>query len=329
MPDDSVRAVYVILTHDDWPQVERLIRAIRSSSPRSHVLVAHDARVTPFPTSVADPDVEIFSHGLDTDWGSWELVEATLLAFARARDRFDPDLVCLISGRDYPVRRLAEWEADAVSAGGWIGDARPLSYRAFWGRRRGEGDDQLTRYTLRWFRSPAARMGLRPGRGVAHRLWRRVRAGVALRAEPVFGVRIVARGRGIHYGFRLRTNPFTADRPCYAGSQWIALCRPQLDRLLDEDFAPGSRLRRIYRHSIIPDESALVTALSWHARANGLPPVTQVIWDVAEDQPTTRTLEDLDALRASASPFCRKVDPERSGPLMDVLDGLIVAPHSS
>ena len=115
MPDDSVRAVYVILTHDDWPQVERLIRAIRSSSPRSHVLVAHDARVTPFPTSVADPDVEIFSHGLDTDWGSWELVEATLLAFARARDRFDPDLVCLISGRDYPVRRIGVTDAASGS----------------------------------------------------------------------------------------------------------------------------------------------------------------------------------------------------------------------
>ncbi|WP_448006673.1 hypothetical protein [Agromyces bauzanensis] len=60
--------------------------------------------------------MEILDHGLATDWGSWELVEATLLAFRHIRARRDPDLVCLTSGQDYPVRRLAEWETEVLAA---------------------------------------------------------------------------------------------------------------------------------------------------------------------------------------------------------------------
>lgn len=324
-PERPVRAAYVVLTHDDPEQTKRLVRAIRSSSPTAHVLVAHDARTTPAPIGLEAPGVEILAHGLATDWGSWELVEATLVAFAHVRDGVDPDLVCLVSGRDYPLRRLDEWEAEAVAVGGWVGDARELRYTPRWGRRRGEGDDQLTRYTYRWFRSPASRLGIRPGSGVAHRLWKRLRGAVALRAEPVMAVRIVTRGRGLYYGVRRVRTPFTAAHPCFGGSQWIALGRPELHRLLDEDLAPGSPLRRLYRRSVIPDESALVTALSWHAPPNGMAPVTQVAWDVAEDRPTTRTLDDLSELRASGSPFCRKVDPQESADLMDALDELIRA----
>ena len=53
---------------------------------------------------------------------------------------------------------------------------------------------------------------------------------------------------------------------------------------------------------------------------------TQVVWDVAADRPTTRTLDELEALVQSASPFCRKVDPAASATLMDELDRLLRAP---
>ncbi len=320
---DGIRAAYVLLTHEDWPQTKRLVRAIRASSPASYVLLAHYGRTTPSPALNDDTHVRVLEHGLETDWGSWELVEATLLAFSIAREWVDPDLVCLVSGRDYPLRRLDEWERDAVAAGGWVGEARALAYSPRWGRRTGTGDDELTRYTYRWVRSPAAWLGMSGRTGRASALWRRIRDGVALRLEPVFSVRVVARGRGTYYGVRRLFTPFSEDRPCYLGSQWLALGRRELRHLLDEDFAPGSRLRRFYRRAIIPDESALVTALSWRTPPNGLPPVTQMIWDVAEDRPKTRTLDDLDDLRRSGSPFCRKVDPRESAELMATLDRII------
>lgn len=318
-PSLPVRAAYVVLTHRDWPQVQRLVRAIRSSSPRAFVLVAHDARRERFPLEVDDPHVEVLQHGLATDWGSWELVEATLLAFEHVRSNVDPDLVCLVSGQDYPIRRLADWESEVLAAEGWVGTAEELRYTPHWGRRRGEGRDLLTRYTYRWFRTPAARFGLRlPAPWGA--LWKRIRGAVALRMEPLLSVRVVTRGRGVHYGIRRIRTPFTADRPCYYGSQWIAMRRAELDRLLDEDLASGSRLRRLYRTSIIPDESAFVTPLSWRGRPRAMPPVTRVVWDVAADQPTTCTLADLPDLVDSGSAFCRKVEPVASAALMDELD---------
>lgn len=310
--------VYVVLTHRDWPQVKRLIGAILASSPTGRILVWHDNRRENFPSAFDDPRVEIRLHRLNTDWGSWELVAATLLAFSYASDRFDPDLVCLISGQDYPIRPLGPWEAEAISADSWIGSAEALSYTPRWGTRLGEGRDEWTRYAYRWFQTPAARAGIQL-QGRAGRTWRRVRDAVSLRAEPVISLRVVSRGRGVYYGIRRLRSPFSAQRPCFSGSQWLAVRKPEIDWLLTE-LRPTSRLRRAYESSIIPDESALVTPLAWRAHPSSLPPVSLVEWDSTQDQPTTLTLTNLSKLVESGSPFCRKVDPVASADLMDVLD---------
>ena len=317
----AVRAVYVVLSHRDWAQVRRLATAILRSTPNARVLIAHDARTDLFPADAGDERIEILVHGLASDWGSWEIVEATLHAFAFARERWNPQLMVLISGQDYPVRNLQQWEQEALEAPSWIGDAHPLQYRSFWGRRRGQGDDRYTRYAYRWYRAPLAGRGFPlPGR----RFRERVRSAVALRLEPVFSIRYVTRGRGRYYGLRRLPPPFTGTLPCWFGSQWIGLRRAEIDTLLDHDLAPGSPLRRLYRRSIIPDESALVTPLAWRAAPSVLPPVTKVEWRDSIDGVTTWTIDDLPALRASGSPFCRKVDATRSGMLMDALDEIIV-----
>lgn len=315
---EPVRAVYVILTHAGWRQVQRLAAAILRSSPHSRVLIAHDARAEPFPAFVDDRRIVVFEHGLRSDWGSWELVEATLMAFSQARDLFDPSLVTLITGADYPARSLVEWEREAISADGWVGTASPLEYSPRWGRTRGVGDDRLTRYAMRWYRPFWSGWVVAPPRW-----WVRLRWAVALRLEPAFGVRNITRGRGIHYGLARVPAYFSPARPCYFGGQTLAVRRVELDRLLDEDFAPGSQLRRVYRRTVIPDESALQTALAWRGAPAQLPPVSFVRWDATIDQCVVWTATDLDDIRASRSPFCRKVEPERSDELLDMLDGLI------
>ncbi len=317
----SVRAVYVILSHRNWAQVRRLAEAILRSSPDARVLIAHDARAEAFPLDAGDPRIDVFSHGLACDWGSWELVEASLRAFSRAREKWDPALVALISGQDYPMRRLSEWEREALDAPSWIGESRPLQYRSFWGRRRGEGDDKYTRYAYRWYHDVGA--GIPLPRKV-DRFLERVRGALALRLEPIISMRYVARGRGRYYGIRRRTVPFSDERPCCFGAQWLAVRRHELDALIDHDLAEGSTLRRLYRRSIIPDESALVTPLSWRSPPSPLPPVTRQSWLDSLDGGVTWTVEDLPMLEASGSPFCRKVDPERSAELIDALDLLIV-----
>lgn len=315
----SVRAVYVVLSHRGWAQVRRLADAILRSSPEARVLIAHDARNERFPVDAGDSRIEVFTHGLACDWGSWELVEATLLAFARARETWDPQLVALISGQDYPMRRLEDWEDEALAAQSWIGESKALSYQAHWGTRYGEGDDRLTRYTYRWFHAPFQRFARQTPEWLS-RFAARARNALALRLEPAFSVRRVTRGRGRYYGIRRVRAPFTDVHPCYFGAQWVAVRRAELDALLDQDLTRGSQLWRLYRRSVIPDESALVTPLSWGADPSPLPPVTRQLWDVAADRSVTWTLDDLESLQQTGSPFCRKVDPELSASLMDALD---------
>ncbi len=315
------RVAYVVLTHTSDPGVARLLGAIRASSPDAHIVVAHDSRSAPPPDTGGDPRIEVIEHGLRTDWGSWELVEATLVAFAHVRDRLDPDLVCLISGSDYPARPLRAWEEEALDAATWTGTAAALHYRPRWGRARGVGRDDLTRYSHAWFQTPLGRRR-HPSPGRLPRAIRGLRDRALGWLEPAVSVRYVARGRGVHYGIRRLPSPFSDARPCCIGSQWLAVRRPELAALLDRDLRPGSPLRRLYRRSIIPDESALVTPLVWRFGEPTGRPVTRAVWNPQADGVEVATIDDLPEIIAAATPFVRKVDAERSAALLDHLDAI-------
>lgn len=313
----DVRAVYIVLSHRDPSQVERLVEAVLASSPTAAVVVRHDARMSDTP-SFHGGRVHVTGHRRPTDWGSWEIVAETIAAMRVAQEQFDPDLVALLSGQDYPVLNLAQWEQSFIAGGGgWVGTARPLVYRAKWGRPQGQGDDDLTRYTYRWFRLPAA-LG---GTTTPARILQRVLLKVGYYLEPAIDVRYVARGRGWHLGLRRLSTPFDTQSPCYKGSQWWAMDRRLLDQVLmrtDTDHL----LRSTYRRSIVPDESYFQAVLCPLEDPSSEVPLTYVEWLIDEDAPRVLTLRDLDEVLASGSPFCRKVMAGESDGLMDRLDDL-------
>lgn len=291
--------------------------AILRSSPTACVVVHHDARTTQ-PPEVPDERVLVTTHRRSADWGSWEIVAATIDALRVARDTFDPALVVLVSGQDYPARDLAEWEAQFLTEGrAWAGTARPLSYRAKWGRPHGRGDDDLTRYTYRWYRLPFSRF-LAGDSGAARRIrWPLWKLGHYL--EPLVDVRSVTRGRGMHVGLRARRPPFDEMVPCYKGSQWWAMDRRLVDAVL-EQVVDNRRLVATYRRSVIPDESFFQSAVApLHDPSLG-EPVTHVDWLVEADAPKVLEMADLDDVLASGCPFCRKVEAGISDALMDRLD---------
>ena len=303
---------YVVLSHTEADQVSRLAHAILRSSPDATVFVTHDARRTPAPV-IDDERVHVRSHGRATDWGSWELVEVTLEAMRAARDAVDPDLVVVVSGQCYPVVPLATWERELLAVGGWQGTARELAYAPAWGSRHGTGDDELTRYTYRWYPVGGVLDGvLRAGHLPGRALW-----ALAHRTEPLVSLRLVARGRGVHVGVRGRMpSPPSA---IHLGSQWLALDRERLDLVLRE-LGEGRPLRRVYERSVIPDESAIQTVLARAQPPTVALPVSYSVWMAGDDTTRTFGLDDLDEIRASGSPFCRKVHTVRSAELMDALD---------
>ncbi|GAA2168250.1 hypothetical protein FHX52_1917 [Humibacillus xanthopallidus] len=309
-------AAYVILSHGEGGQIPRLARAILSSSPDATVFVTHDARRGALP-SLEVERVHSRAHGRRSDWGSWDLVAVTLEAMQWARDTVDPDLVVVLSGQCYPARPLLEWESELRAAGGgWQGTATPLVYTPAWGRRQGSGDDNLTRYAYRWFRARPIDGALRAEDRSAKVMW-----AVAHRTEPVLSLRNVSRGRGAYVGLRRLESPRRRrDRGAvYMGSQWLAMDRRLLATVLEE-LTEGSELRRRYEHSIIPDESAIQTVLARVQPPTVSVPTSYCVWEPDKDETRTMTVDDLADIRASTSPFCRKVDPDRSAELLDALD---------
>lgn len=305
-------AAYVVLSHTEADQVTRLVHAVLRSSPGSTVFVTHDARRFAAPL-IDDDRVRVTTHGRPTDWGSWELVEVTLEAMRAAREAVDPDLLVLVSGQCYPVRPLAAWEAELRAAGGWQGTARALDYAPAWGRRYGTGDDELTRYAYRW--APVGRhldAVLRAGRLPGRALW-----ALAHRTEPLISLRLVHRGRGAHVGLRRRLPAGTP--PIRLGSQWLAVDRARLGVVLTE-LAEGTSLRRLFERSVIADEAALQTVLGGTGPPAVPLPVSYSLWVPEDDTTRTFGLDDLAEIRASGSPFCRKVHTVRSAELMDALD---------
>ncbi|WP_083664164.1 beta-1,6-N-acetylglucosaminyltransferase [Ornithinimicrobium sp. CNJ-824] len=133
--------------------------------------------------------------------------------------------------------------------------------------------------------------------------------------EPLIAVRVVSRGRGYHLGLR---RCIRKRRKFYRGSQWVALDRPSLEHLLYQ-FTENRQLNRVFRRSIIPDESYVQTIMTpQYPPASG--PLNYVEWVVEEDAPRTLTMQDLPKVLAQGSPFCRKVEIGVSDELMDELD---------
>lgn len=307
----------MVLSHKDPEQVERLVKAILTLHSTARVFVQHDARSSHAPT-ISDPRVLVREHHRQADWGSWELVLATLDALTAATTALNPDLLVLVSGQDYPARNLEKWATDFIdSGGGWIGDVQPLRYTPRWGRKRGGGDDDLTRYIYKWYRLPfggrITESESRFARASLRLLWK-----VSHYVEPVLSIRNVARGSGLHVGIRSFRGPFSGGTLCYKGSQWLALDRQHLIMLLARH-ASDKRLSSAYRRSIIPDESYLQTILM-SVGPPQRPPVTYVDWSVAKSPPKVLDLEDLRPILTSGSAFCRKVECGTSDSLMDCLD---------
>lgn len=315
----STGAAYVVVSHRNPEQVARLVRRILELSPAAGVLVRHDARSAP-PPVIDSPRVVVEPHTQASDWGSWDLVQASLDGFRRAAELFDPELLVLVSGQDYPCRNLSVWEKEvAARGGGWVcAFLHPLHYRPRWGRRYGDGDDTLTRYIYRWYRLPGGRWLHRStSRGAAALRWFLVRVGHYL--EPVVAIRTVTRGRGYHVGVRAVRTPYRADAPCQMGSQWLAMDRAGLAEV-ERALSCDAVMRRTYRRSIIPDESFFQTVLARRSPPLAGLSVTHTVWQVAQDAPRVLTLEDLDEITSSGAAFCRKLEPGVSDELADELD---------
>jgi Core-2/I-Branching enzyme len=287
-----VTVAYIVLSHRFPEQVLRLVRALREG-PAGRVLVRHDPQgETLAAADIEAAGAEAIDDGIEFEWGGWSQVEVILACLREAARRHDADWTLLLSGQDYPLRPLADVEADLEAS---LVDGRLGSVREVERHRPPPGEDEFflrCRYTH--YTRPRAMPDL-PG---------------ALR--PFAYTREVPPRVGIR---RLRR----PQLPFYGSADWLTLGRRAVSVVLAA--AESRRLTRDFRRMPVASESFFATVLlndsaltieRDHRRFIRFAP--------GATHPDTLTSGDYETLVASGADFARKFDASVDSRVLDMLD---------
>lgn len=301
-----MRVCYLVQSHRTPQQVARLVRTLRAGSPDCIVHVSHDVAGSALDPALGRlPGVHVApARG---GYGDFTHVRRYLDAVAWvAGSGSRVDWVVNLTGQDYPLRPLAESEAD-LARGGFDGylewfdalDARSSS----WPPRRSR-----SRYLYRHRRvaalSPTARRRLRPLQ-------------VVNLAQPLVRVHT---SYGLTLGLRTRS-PFGPGFRLYGGSAYSSLSWSCVEHLLDF-CARRPDVVRHYAATLSPEESIFQTILVNSGRFR-LADDCRRYFDfrgTAFNHPRVLGPDDLPRAYASGADFGRKFDVERDPTVLDLLD---------
>jgi Core-2/I-Branching enzyme len=288
-----VTVVYIVISHRNPEQVVRLVRVLREG-PASRVLVRHDPRWERLaPERLEAAGGEPIENGIKAKWGAWSYLKLIVSCLREAAARHDPDWVLVLSGQDYPLRPLADIEADleASPADARLGSVRPVETE-----RPVAGDDEFfLRCRYRHYARPRVFPSSLPGpiRSLAY----------ARELPPLVGVR------------RIEPAPLTL----FASADWLTLGRAGVRTVLDA--SADRRLTRHFRRVAVPSESFFASALlanpsliverdnrRYSSFAHGSP------------HPDTLTSDDYDRVLSSGADFARKFDAALDPHVLDLLD---------
>jgi hypothetical protein len=285
---------YVVLCHTDAEVVFRLTQRIRALSPTAAILLRHDRDdfITEEQAKVAG--AELLRSRIPIIWGAWNMTAAVLEAFEHAASSSDADYFVLISGQDYPIRDLQEWEStvddDKIDAliGEFDEPLNPDLYDFIW----------ATPFLApRWVPEVADR--------AAGHLWFRV--GGAL--KWVGRVNRSARDKRWAVGVRRPSLLWGGQPPLplVKGAQWITLSRRGLHAGL-EAHRMNRRARRFFRTTRLADEMYLPSLLCSDASLKIVRgPTSYARFPARSSSPVWIDADELRRAMNTSAPFVRKV----------------------
>lgn len=295
----AVTFCYVVLAHTDPVGMARLVRRIRQLSPSCDIVVRYDDPAYVDPEVIRAAGAVPYLSRVRVGWGDWTQVEMVLGAFAFARGVSDADYFVDVSGQDYPIRDLRDWEGQ-VQASGADAVLDPLP-------------TQAQNYRLRW--------SIRTLPTTGHDL---IDRGARFAVNRI--------GHALAPTVRLHTSDRPADQRVWLGisrsllraeepmpvtksSEWLTFGRAALDEVLRRD-RHDAETRDFFQHVKIPDESYVPSILhDTPGLSIAYGETTAKHFLPGQANPTWIDLDELAHLqRRSAAPFVRKipvdVDPE-------------------
>lgn len=306
------RHCYLILSHRSPRQIARLAGALRRGSPGSEVVVCHDATGCTLQASDV-PGCRVVPTREHVRRSEWSLAQAYLDAVSTLAElSVEYDWLTYISGQDYSIRPLREYEAFVEEAGvdGFmtygdvLGPDNPFAPRRHQGHRR---------YYYRYRRLPDAwQPWLRRFRFLNG--WTS-----AWHLHWLYGA---------YLGTPVRQHPFTGGFRCYGGSNWHTLNRRCVE-FLRTRVVEGDPVREHFTRTMAPDEAVMQTFLVNSGRFTFHRDNLRFIDFANSTTGSPRVLEtgDFERLVTSGKFFARKFDMETDARILDLLDERIAQPQ--
>lgn len=248
-----MKILFLIQSHKEPLHLKRLVATLRAGCPTAVVLVSHDERAAPLsPSLFAGLDVHVIPGRGGR--GDFMILDGYLSALQWLEDnKVEYDWLVNLSGSDYPVYSLARMENELKTAqvDGFLhhfdalqSDPQqmlPYTWKQDEGSMRylfqfSKIKDNLSKWQ-RWIAAPP--------RVFFERATRTVRINTAY---------------GLMIGRRARSNPFSEDFRCYAGSYWHIINARSAAYLLRYS-RENQSLVAYFRDVLIPDESFIQTVL--------------------------------------------------------------------
>ncbi|MGY6274324.1 beta-1,6-N-acetylglucosaminyltransferase [Methylomonas sp. MgM2] len=310
--------VYLIFSHGEPTQVVRLVRAIRSLSPDSAIVIHHDKSSEPLDSILFGNinNLYIIEDRVRVRWGDISFVDAILSSLKWVTDNLDYTWVITISGADYPISRLRDFENHLISQ---KTDGAFRYFEAFShpGWPPGQGKK---RYLYNYFSLPDIPY---------HRVPESIRKVISvfvtnINKQGLFKIKPKYRSLNTAIGLRKLHTPFSQNFKCYAGWDWLNLSKKAVTELLDF-VALNPEIKYFYKNSILPSESMIHTILINNDSLKFENESYRFIkWFGKNDaSPKNFESEDMDLLIESSMPFARKFDMHFDADVLDKLDSYL------
>lgn len=318
------RVLYLVTAHSQPEQITRLIQALLTASPAGEVLLHIDPSAIGAPAAdwVASPRVHVHPHPRAVRWGDFSLVEAMLAGAAWAFANISFDWLIWISGQDYPLGSLDDFEnmLHATDADGYMRYFRVDTHE---GWPTGEG---LRRYGFAYRDLPSFPYFYRLPRPAQRALCTGIRRFNT--AQSLVQLRQRHRNNPAKLGWRRCRTPFSTVFPCIGGWSWLNLNRRAVARLL-EFVAARPDYVAYYQRCYCPDESFFHTVLVNDPTLKIENDALRYVYWGGRRYPSSPGVITrgpvLDAALASGMPFGRKFDLKIDAGCFDELDARIRA----
>jgi len=278
--------VYVVTSYLNPPQTERLVARLRRDSPGARIVVSHDQKMPTPDVAVLDAlHAELWMTPEPVTWGDATYLRSLLVAIERA-DLAEGDWLTILTGQDYPLRPLQEYEEHLATCGADMLLEEP------------DDDPNLPNF-LRRYLSRSYRLPLWTDR---HRIRQVVKhlPGIEMTRSP--------RGLPPHLNRRRLRTPFHNGLRLYKGCDQFAVSGRAARVLLRAD----PRLLRYYSHTLTPSESYPHTVLRNDPSLRNVPGMVHYAQWVDSPHPRWLTTDDLETMLASGLWFARKFRPEET-----------------